>query len=78
MADIIDKASDLEQHLTSAYVVSARAKARPEQVQNPDGSWPHPECIDCEATIPTGRLELGKVRCVDCQEDHERATKTRR
>lgn len=75
--DPIDQASELSQTLNDAYVGQARAKAKPEQVQNPDGTWPHTECVDCDTEIPEGRLKLGKIRCIRCQEDIERVGRAR-
>lgn len=69
--DVLDRASALTERLTEAYVDSARRLARPEQVQNPDGSWPQTECEDCGADIELGRLALGKIRCRGCQEARE-------
>jgi RNA polymerase-binding transcription factor DksA len=71
-ADDLDQASELTQQLTDAYVSNVRDAARPEQVQLPDGSWPHPDCIDCGDEILPARLALGRVRCVSCQQDLER------
>jgi RNA polymerase-binding transcription factor DksA len=70
-ADELDAASELTQQLNDAYVNNARAKAKPEQVQNADGTWPKTQC-DCGDPIPAGRLALGKIRCVACQQDRER------
>lgn len=69
--DTLDNAAELTQQLNDAYVASARRKAGPEQVQGPDGVWPHTEC-ECGEEIPAGRLALGKIRCIDCQIDLER------
>lgn len=66
--DVLDRAAQLSQRLNAAYVEAAMRKAAPEQVQNADGTWPHPQCVDCDVDIPLGRLNLGRVRCVDCQE----------
>lgn len=70
--DVLDRASDLTQELTDSAIAEQRRKARPEQVQNADGSWPVTECVDCDAEIPPGRLALGRIRCVYCQEAVER------
>ena len=70
--DQLDNAAELEQLHTERSVAAARAKNRPEQVKNEDGSWPHTECISCGEDIPEVRLNLGKVRCVTCQSLLER------
>lgn len=67
-ADPLDQASENELASTEMYVAQARERNKPEQVKNEDGTWPETECIDCGVEIPKGRLELGKVRCIDCQE----------
>ena len=67
-ADPLDLASEQELTSTESYIAQARAKNKPEQIQNPDGTWPETECLDCGEEIPQGRLELGKIRCIECQE----------
>ena len=68
----IDQANQIVEEFTTAHIHRIQSKNKPEQVRKPDGSWPHTECIECEEEIPTGRLNLGKVRCIDCQELRER------
>lgn len=67
-ADQLDKASAVAQEFIEQSTRAARELNKPEQVQNEDGTWPHPDCVDCGEDIPEGRLKLGRVRCVDCQE----------
>lgn len=76
-ADDLDRAAELTQAMNDAYVFHARKKAKPEQVQNPDGTWPNPEC-ECGDPIPAARLALGRIRCVACQQDLEKAARRRR
>jgi RNA polymerase-binding transcription factor DksA len=76
-ADDLDRAAELTQRTNDAHVHRAMQKARPEQVQRADGTWPHPECVDCDAAIPLGRLKLGRIRCVHCQEAIERGRRGR-
>lgn len=71
-ADDLDNAAVLTQQLNDAYVASVRRKAAPEQAQNLDGSWPVTEC-ECGEDIPLGRIALGKIRCIDCQQALERS-----
>lgn len=71
-SDNIDQANELAQKMNDAAVAQARARSKPEQVQNPDGSWPVTECVDCAAEIERGRVELGKTRCFTCQEVREK------
>lgn len=67
-ADDVDRANDYAQRMNDAAVAQAMRKAAAEQVQNPDGSWPVTECVDCGIDIEPGRIQLGKVRCLTCQE----------
>ncbi len=76
-ADNLDQAQELTTLLTEAYVDSARAGAKPEQVQNADGTWPVTEC-ECGDAIPEARIRLGKIRCVACQMDLEKERRCRR
>lgn len=71
-SDVIDQGSQLAEFLTEAAEKTIRHRAKPEQVQDEHGNWEHTECVDCGVEIPEGRLELGKVRCIDCQEVRER------
>lgn len=38
------------------------------QVKQPDGTYPIPECVSCFDEIPLLRMEMGRIRCVHCQE----------
>lgn len=71
----VDQANQIADEFTTAHIHRIQQKNKPEQVQNPDGTWPHTECIDCDDEIPQGRLALGKVRCIDCQELKEKYEK---
>lgn len=64
--DPLDIAADLSRSLAEAQIGAVRQLAKPEQLQNPDGTWPVTECIDCGAELGK-RAELGRVRCVHCQ-----------
>ena len=80
-ADVVDSANYLAELHNSSSLAPARAKAAPEQVQLPDGTWPVTECIDCGENIEPGRLALCRVRCFFCQtskEDRERRQHGRR
>lgn len=65
--DHLDQATQTTEFLVASRQKEAAARNQPEQVRNDDGSWPHTECVDCDTDIPAGRLALGKVRCIDCQ-----------
>lgn len=74
-ADPVDIASDLELLHNEQLVAFARNANKPEQEKNPDGTWDEMECRDCGEDIPLARLEMGKVRCVDCQSILEKRSK---
>ena len=71
-ADILDQASNVTLASTANQIAHLSYLAAPEQVQNEDGTWPETECIDCGCGIEEGRLNLGKVRCLRCQETLEK------
>lgn len=68
--DVLDQAAVVTDFLTTHAVEAARERARPEHHPRFDGT----HCVedDCGIEIPKVRLDLGKVRCVDCQERLER------
>lgn len=76
--DVLDAASELTARMNDSYVELARRKSAPEQVQNPDGTWPVTECEECGVDIPPARLAMGRVRCVDCQGAKEKREWLRR
>lgn len=63
MPDIFDEAQELELIAREKDIAAARALAQPET--HPDFDGQH--CVDCDDPIHPKRLQLGKVRCVDCQ-----------
>lgn len=71
-ADETDRAAAIAEAANESAVEEARWAARPEQVRNPDGSWPTTECVDCGEEIEEGRLALGYVRCFRCKNLIER------
>ena len=71
-SDSIDQGTDMAALHTAAAIAAQQRKMAPEQVQNPDGSWPVTECLACGDDIPLPRIQMGKVRCVFCQERRER------
>lgn len=66
-ADPLDNAQHTIEQTTENAVAERRRAAAPEQVQNPDGSWPVTECADCGEDIEEGRLALARIRCFKCQ-----------
>ncbi len=71
-ADPLDKASELADMFNRQGIAEVQRRLRVEQIQNEDGSWPLTECVDCDIDIPEARLALGRVRCIDCQQDKEK------
>lgn len=71
LPDPIDVASQSEQLCTEAAVAAQRLKSAPEQTRNADGSWTYLDCIDCGEPLVEGRLLMGRVRCILCQEELE-------
>ena len=71
-ADILDQASNVTLASTANQIAHLSYLAAPEQVQNEDGIWPVTECTSCGNDIEEGRLNLGKVRCLRCQETLEK------
>lgn len=63
-ADLIDEANSLAAALTEGAIALARRANAPETHPDFDGE----NCVDCDRAIPKERLDMGKVRCVDCQE----------
>lgn len=74
-ADDLDRAARITDLANQEAVAARRRKAAPEQVQNKDGTWPQPDCEDCDDPIPEARLALGKVRCIACQSLKEKKEK---
>ena len=65
--DPLDAANHFADMHNRRSEAAVRAKAAPEQVPNPDGSWPTMTCIDCDEDLNPARLLMGRVRCIACQ-----------
>lgn len=65
--DEADIASALEMGFIAKALADHKNKVAPES--HPDFDGEH--CIDCDAEIPQVRLNMGKIRCVDCQSELE-------
>lgn len=70
MAEIIDEASELEEHIRNVAIANLTRK---------DGRPSRLFCADCSDEIPALRRELvkGCQRCASCQEDAELRAKMR-
>lgn len=64
MADESDRASMLEMSYNDDAVEAVRKMATTPET-HPDFDGKH--CVECDEKIPALRLQMGKVRCVDCQ-----------
>ena len=73
MPDLADNADPIVELWTADAERRARGKSAPESHPDFDGS----HCVGCDEIIPLARLLLGKVRCVECQNDLEAAGKMR-
>ena len=69
--DELDRAAELTERHTQSCVAAVVAQLKPQQTQNPDGTWPVTECITCGNDIPPERLEMGRIRCTICQSKEE-------
>ncbi len=71
-ADSFDQASEIEQTFREAAIQAARVtEPTPKDF---DGKT----CYDCSNDIPLGRLNLGKFRCVECQEYKDQLSRRKR
>ena len=71
MADVFDEASELESIQNALSVNAVRDRAKPQSHPDFNGT----DCIECSATIPAGRLALGRIKCIECQEVEELSRK---
>lgn len=63
-ADRLDLAAEIQDDFNARGVAAASAAAAPES--HPDFDGKH--CLDCATIIPKARRDLGKIRCIGCQE----------
>lgn len=68
-SDVLDQAAKVTDFLTAARVELQRAAARPEN--HPDFDGLHCVEEECGVEIPGERLEMGRIRCVECQARRE-------
>jgi RNA polymerase-binding transcription factor DksA len=92
-ADPLDRASDDMLMSNHNHLEHARAKLTPEkyakcvngkerlvsQEKDAAGNYPFPHCVeeDCGEELPAARLEMGRIRCTECQTKRERASRGR-
>ena len=63
MPDLADNADAVNELWTADAERRARGKSAPEYDPSFDGL----NCVDCCEEIPSARLAMGRVRCVECQ-----------
>jgi RNA polymerase-binding transcription factor DksA len=70
LGDVYDRASDREMADREAAIIAAQVKF---QEKHPDFDGLH--CLVCEEEINLGRLNLGRIRCFECQTSIEKRNK---
>lgn len=74
-ADEVFDEADGAQHLQLREIAETQRRARllnqPERHPDFDGT----HCVDCDGVIPQVRLNLQRVRCVECQQELENMNK---
>jgi hypothetical protein len=83
--DDIDRGTEIAMRDTAEHVKRAREASQPERIPDGEGGWiyqrkdeatgvfPIPDCVedDCGEPLPRLRMEMGRIRCVDCQSKRE-------
>jgi RNA polymerase-binding transcription factor DksA len=72
--DESDRASAIEAIFNEDALRDAKKRAQPETHPDFDGT----HCVGCGEEIPAARLELSRIRCVECQDQLERRRKLMR
>lgn len=73
MSGLNDKTLEMADRLIAAEVDNRVAQARTKQCDLPQFiAWDGETCFDCGDDIPEERLEMGRVRCVPCQQVAEK------
>ena len=62
-SDQLDHASALQDAMNEEAIAKYRNLNKPESHPDFDGET----CVQCGADMPIERLNLGKIRCFDCQ-----------
>lgn len=73
MSDLNDKTLEMAEKTIDAAVQERLAAMKQRQCDHPKfASWDGETCFDCTAEMPPVRIEMGRVRCVGCQEVAEK------
>ena len=69
MADLFDRAAELEQRQRDQALKAALNRPKETPRQDETGRY----CNDCNSKIPAARLTVvpDAVRCISCQQEHE-------
>lgn len=66
----LEGSEELQEQMKERELAAVRQAANVRQCDDPRyAEWDHEHCIDCDVLIPALRLEMGCVRCVQCQEE---------
>lgn len=71
-ADELDRAAAIQDKLNEQALEQAKANNKPESHPDFDGET----CVECGDDMPQVRLQLGKIRCISCQQIRETKLKT--
>lgn len=63
MSDSLDHAAVIQDVMNSAGILASALRVAPQSHPDFDGK----SCIKCGCEIPTSRLSMGRIRCVNCQ-----------
>lgn len=76
-SDPFDVASDVEARARDVAISAARAKAKPQQVARPDGTFSVVDCLECGDDIGAERLRVAarNLYCLHCASVLERRFK---
>ena len=73
MSNLSDKTLEMAEKIALAEVEASVAKSRERQCDKHEfKKWDKVTCFDCGEDMVQGRLDAGRVRCVDCQTIAER------
>lgn len=71
-ADELDRAAVLQDRMNEDALAAAKEKNKPETHPDFDGET----CVECGEDMPLVRLQLGRIRCISCQQIREKRIKT--
>lgn len=72
--DVYDE-GDIASALERGFIAHALNKHKEKVAAESHPDFDGETCLDCGADIPKLRLEMGRIRCVDCQTELEKRNK---